>query len=158
MNNVTASPPEQYNPFSIGNIITYMEQTDPDKWATDVVRTADGSNCFFGHLFNFAGGTLWDLFEECWATTFMVYSVNDGSNPAYPQATAKERVVAYLKDLRDGKAQTTQQLMAEEFEASCNEQIEMSNASRERKRAALAVATGQKQQHVISKEKADGSY
>lgn len=143
--------PEQYNPFSLENIISYMERTDADTWATDVVRTGD-KNCFFGHLFNFAGSTLWALFEECYATEYMIYPVNDGKVAEYPQASARERIVAYLKDLRDGKAKTTQQLMAEEFEISCNEQIEISNASRERKQAALALATGQKQQHVISNE------
>lgn len=109
--------PVAYNPFSIDNIIAYMEHTDAAKWATDVVRTKDGDNCFFGHLFNFAGGTLWNLFEEMYATEYMIYPVNDGENATYPQATAKERVIAYLKDLRDGKAKTTHQLMEEECRA-----------------------------------------
>lgn len=149
-----------YNPFSIDNIIAYMEGTKPEDWATDVVRTGD-KNCFFGHLFNFAGGLLWEMFEESWATTYMVYPVNDGQVTTYQQATAKERVVAYLKDLRDGKAKTTQALMAEEFEASCNEQISLDDERRARRRkivedaqarqaAMHAVATGK--QHIISIE------
>jgi len=44
----------------------------------------------------------------------MIYPVNDGENRAYPQGTPKERCIAYLKDLRDGKARTTQQIFDEE--------------------------------------------
>lgn len=46
----------------------------------------------------------------------MVYYVNDGKNKNYQQATPKQRCVAYLKDLQSGKAKTTYQLMAEEYE------------------------------------------
>jgi hypothetical protein len=148
MNNDTASPPSTYNPFSIDNIIAYMERTDADKWATEVVRTGD-QNCFFGHLFNFAGGTLWDLFESMYATTYMIYPVNDGEVAAYPQATAKERVIAYLKDLRDGKTQTTQDIF-DEYDRERAREFKVRQAE------VLAVACGQKQQHVISIEK-DGT-
>lgn len=48
-----------------------------------------------------------------WATTFMIYPVNDGENPKYTQETPKQRCLAYLKDLRDGKEKNTRQLMAE---------------------------------------------
>jgi len=146
MNNAT----ESYNPFSLENIISYMERTDADKWAINVVRTGE-KNCFFGHLFNFAGSLLWDLFEESYATTFMIYPVNDGKNPLYQQPTAKERVIAYLKDLRDGKAQTTQDIF-DEYDKERAEEY------KQRQAALLLEATGQTQQHVISKEKADGSY
>jgi hypothetical protein len=100
-------------PLSLDAIIRHMEGTKPEEWATDVVRTAGGENCFFGHLFNYGGNLLWGMFEELYATEYMIYPVNDGTNKKYPQATAKERVLAYLKDLRDGKAKTTRQLMDE---------------------------------------------
>lgn len=99
-------------------VITYMENTDEKAWQTGTVRSADGStNCFFGHLFNMGGtdeqgSALWNWFEELWATTYMIYPVNDGQNPAYPQPTPKQRVLAYLRALADGTELTTTQSMA----------------------------------------------
>ncbi len=77
--------------------------------------------CVFGHLFKFAGGDpdskndtkanrvidLIDFFEEQIATTCMLSPVNDGKDKNYQQTTPKQRCIAYLKDLRDGKAETT---------------------------------------------------
>ena len=108
-----------YSYPTLDQIIAYMEGTSEESWCTDVVKTKDGSNCFYGHLFDFGegdegGSRLMDLFEETYATVFMLYPVNDGQDPKYPQATAKQRVLAYLCDLRDGKSKTTQELMAEE--------------------------------------------
>ncbi len=97
---------------NIDDVIAYMDATAEDSWQMDVVRSKDGSrNCFFGHLFamggsDAAGNDLWMWFEEIYATTYMLYPVNDGTNPAYPQATAKQRVLAYLRDMRDDKVTT----------------------------------------------------
>lgn len=98
--------------YSLDRIITYLEQTDEDSWCTDVVRTKDGKNCLFGHLFDLGGSRLMDWFENI-ATTYMVYPVNDGENPNYPQLTPKQRCIAYLNDLRRGNAKTSYQLMEE---------------------------------------------
>ena len=101
--------------FSLDVIIPYMENTTEESWCTDVVKTKDGKNCLFGHLFDLGGGELFDWFENI-ATTYMVYPVNDGKNENYQQPTPKQRCVAYLKDLQSGKAKTTYQLMDEEYE------------------------------------------
>lgn len=110
--------------WPLSRIIAYMEATPDESWTTDVVRTKDGKNCFYGHLHALGGGDnqhggsqLWDYFEECYATTYMLYPVNDGENPKYPQASAKHRVIVYLKDLELGKEKTTHQLMAEDEQA-----------------------------------------
>ncbi len=106
------------NILDINNIIEHMQQTTEDSWCVDVVKSKD-QNCFFGHLFDYAGGddgrgsVALDMFESMYATMFMVYPVNDGKNPDYIQHTPKQRVVAYLEDLRDGKQKTTYQLMEE---------------------------------------------
>lgn len=105
---------------TIQEIIDYLEQTTPESWCQDVIRTNDGRNCFFGHLFNLGGNKLWDWFENI-ATNFMIYPVNDGTDERYQQPTAKERCIAYLKDLRDGKAKTTYQLM-DEYDSSDHQQ------------------------------------
>ncbi len=106
--------------MDINSLISYLEKTNDDQWQTDVCRSKDGKrNCVMGHLFNWAGGDgkdsdgrikgslAWDWFESVYATTYMIYPVNDGSHPAYPQATPKERILIYLKNLRDGKEKTT---------------------------------------------------
>lgn len=105
---------------TIQEIIDYMEATPEESWGEKVVRSKDGKNCFFGHLFNMGtdekeSNYLWGLFEEVWATTYMIYPVNDGEHPKYKQDTSKQRVIAYLKDLRDGVEKSTHQIM-EEYE------------------------------------------
>lgn len=106
------------NPF-----IEYLEKTSENEWVVDVVRTQNGKNCMFGHLVNWFYGKeykenimpIWDAFESMWATSYMIYPVNDGEAPKwmnekYEQKTPKERVIAYLKNLRDGKEDTTEVL------------------------------------------------
>lgn len=100
--------------------IPYLESTQPEQWCVDVVRSKDlSSNCLFGHLANFLGDDNkvlnqgWDWFECVIATTFMVYPVNDGKNPKYQQPTARERCIAYMKDLQSGAEQTTEAIMEE---------------------------------------------
>jgi len=105
---------------SLDSVVAYMESTPEDSWRVGTVRSTDGAtNCFFGHLFNMGkddkeGSDLWDAFEELWATTYMLYPVNDGESPNYPQATPKQRVIAYLRDLASGSAPTTWALMEDE--------------------------------------------
>lgn len=79
-------------------------------------------NWFYGKNYDGNIAPAWDWFEEIWATTYMIYPVNDGESPSwmnfkYDQPTAKERVVAYLKNLRDEKEQTTQQLCQQLWES-----------------------------------------
>src|SRR5690625_3734599 len=123
---------------SVGNldgIIEYMRNTTADQWQLDVVRSKDGErNCFFGHLFNYGieqahrnghadrdeeyATRVWEAFEEHWGTTFRVYPINDGEDPGYPQPTARERILAYLKALQEGREMTTQESMELSFQIS----------------------------------------
>lgn len=118
-----------YNSFKLEDLITYLEATPEDSWLIGECRSKDETqHCLISHIYNFAGGdevdevyvkpngksvsitkgsNAIDFFEERWATTFMFYKVNDGKHPNYPQATAKERCIAYLKNLRDGKEKST---------------------------------------------------
>jgi hypothetical protein len=111
-------------PSTIEAVIAHMEATAEDSWQMDVVRSADGSrNCFFGHLFSMGandqeGTRIWDWFESAYSTTYGVYPVNDGQHPDYQQATPKQRMLAYLRDLRDGRAKTTMQCMEEDYQFS----------------------------------------
>jgi hypothetical protein len=105
------------NPF-----IQYLHATSEGEWAVDVVRTKDGKNCLFGHLINWYYGKgyegsisrVWDLFEEMWMSTYVIYPINDGENPKYQQPTPKQRVIAYMTNLWLGVEADTQTAMAEE--------------------------------------------
>lgn len=111
--------------FRIQDLIDYLEKTREEDWIFDRVRDKDGKGCVMSHIFDFGGGdergddgfTLggmaWDFFEEAWATTYMIYPVNDGENRKYVQKTPKQRCIAYIKDLRDGLEKNTQQLWNE---------------------------------------------
>jgi hypothetical protein len=102
-----------YDPLSLDEIISFIERTDDDKWCVDVVRTECGRGCVMSHIFDMGGNFFWEMFESMYATTYMIYPVNDGENPKYQQSTPKERILAYLRDMKDGKVKTTQQLMDE---------------------------------------------
>lgn len=102
--------------------IEYLENTTDDEWLLDTVRNKGNTqNCMMGHLVNWFYGKdhtgsismAWDWFEEMWATTYMIYPVNDGTDPRYQQSTAKERIIAYLRDLMNGKEKTSAQLWEE---------------------------------------------
>lgn len=108
---------ERYYLFGIDEIIDYMSKTDESEWCTNVVRS-ENKNCFFWHLHKMCKDDdeatfNWDMFEEQWATTYMIYPVNDGENPKYQQSTPKQRVISYLKDLKSWNTKTSNQLMKE---------------------------------------------
>lgn len=111
----------------LDSFIDYLRQTNDSEWQVGTVRNKDNTqNCCFGHLVNWYYGKdyegtisdVWDFFEEVWATTYMIYPVNDGENPKYPQSTPKARVIAYLEDLNSGKEKTSSQLWHEHFNNS----------------------------------------
>lgn len=117
--------------MEIESLISYLEKTTDDQWLKDIVRSKDGTrNCVMGHIFNWGGGDdknetghskgsdAWDWFEQMWASTYMIYPVNDGSHPNYPQETPKLRVLAYLANLKSGKEKTTVDIFAE-YEKFC---------------------------------------
>lgn len=105
--------------MDLNKIIDYLQSTSEDSWCCDVVKTKDGKNCLFGHLFDYGGGDngngsyVFEMFEELYATTYMVYPVNDGANKNYQQPTPKQRCIAYLENIRDGKEKTSCQLWDE---------------------------------------------
>ena len=124
---------------TLTRIIAHMELIPENRWGVDVVRSGDGTqDCFFGHLFRYGqylsafattvpaadeymgsdekfANRLWEWFEDTWATTYQVYPVNDGENPAYRQATPKQRVLAYLRALNSGAEHPTQDSMHREM-------------------------------------------
>jgi hypothetical protein len=109
---------------NLTQFISYLQNTTDEEWRVGTVRDSENkTNCCFGHLVNWYYGKeytgqiseIWDLFEELWATTYMIYPVNDGENTKYQQATPKARIIAYLINLNTGKAMTTRQYMERDF-------------------------------------------
>lgn len=107
----------------LNSLITYLQNTKQESWCQDVIKTKDGKNCLFVHIFDFGcnginidgversgdegGNFFFDWFEHNIATTYMVYPVNDGKNANYKQQTAKERCIAYLYNILNDKEYTT---------------------------------------------------
>jgi hypothetical protein len=97
-------------------------------------------NWYYGPGYQGAVSEIWDNFEEIWATTYMIYPVNDGKNSKYQQKTAKDRVIAYLEDLNSGKEKTTYQLMNEQLKKKiceaprCNNELTQKGGLRNRTR------------------------
>ena len=115
----------------LDDLIQFLEATSPEDWCVDVVRKGDDGeeertqNCVFGHIFNWgqargdgtdkAGNQAWNWFEGYWSTTYATYPVNDGEVAYYDQPTARERSIAYLRDLRSGAVPGTQESMNWDF-------------------------------------------
>jgi hypothetical protein len=110
----------------LDDLIAFLEATTAEDWCVDVVRTDDpesgpSKNCVFGHIFNWgqvrgdgsdrAGSRAWDWFESAWTTTYQAYPVNDGEVSYYQQPTARERSIAFLRDLRSGAVPCTVESM-----------------------------------------------
>lgn len=113
---------EENQLLDLGKIIQYLENTKAEEWCVDVVRTKGNTqNCLLGHLHNYGGGDegkggfVCGMFEEFYATTYMFYRINDGEHPKYQQETAKDRIIAYLKDLKSGDELSTGQLFEQEM-------------------------------------------
>lgn len=110
----------------LDDLIAYLESTVAEAWCVDVVRI-DGEqngrtqNCVFGHIFDWgqlrgdgsdkAGNEAWQWFEEHWSTVYQAYPVNDGEVAYYQQPTARERSIAFLRDLRSGAVPSTHESM-----------------------------------------------
>lgn len=103
----------------LGGFIDYCEATKPSDWYLHKVRNKDNTkNCLYGHLVNWYYGKdytgsispIWDAFEEV-GSTYYVFDINDGTNPNYPQKTARERCIAYLKNIQSGKELWTWEAM-----------------------------------------------
>jgi hypothetical protein len=106
------------------SIIQYLEQTAEDSWCTDVVKTHDNKNCLFGHIYDYGfsinptelyASNMYDWFDCAVSTTHQVFRVNDGQNSDYPEATPKQRCLAYLKNIFDGKEFTTLEGMDHDY-------------------------------------------
>lgn len=95
----------------------YLQSTQDDDWQMGICRTIDDENqkernCLFGHVCRFVQNNIcsdikdseiFEAFEYTISSPYLGYSVNDGTNPDYPQHTPKERCLALVLDIIHGK-------------------------------------------------------
>ncbi len=103
--------------FLLSRFIKYLENTTDDQWIIGRCGEPQMKKwCVMGHLFCWAAGPekdegratrIWNYFEGIIATTYMIFPVNDGTNPEYTQLTPKDRCIAYLKNIKKGEEKTT---------------------------------------------------
>lgn len=105
--------------FRLEEFLEYLKSTQEKSWCEKVTKTKDGRKCVLGHVFDFgraagcSGNYAMDMFEEIYATSYMMFLVNDGDHPDYPQPTPKQRCISYFTNMMNGKEKTTQQLWKE---------------------------------------------
>jgi hypothetical protein len=132
--------------ITLDDIIRVVEETDEAAWQEGVVRSIDGTrNCFFGHLHahasslaaslpqeiipaaylrgaphltaqDFVASRAWEWFEETFASTYVIYPLNDGPSKRYPQPTPRQRILAFLRALQSGFEMTTCESMDAEYD------------------------------------------
>jgi len=99
-------------------IIDYLRQTHPDTWwAGPTYRSPDGTqHCALSHIADRWGMDAMGMFEETWSTSYVIGAINDRPTPGYEQDHPKDRVLAYIEALRDGREDDVQTSMAKHFE------------------------------------------
>lgn len=102
----------------LAEIIAYLESTDPDTWwAGPTFRSVPDEagvvrHCVISHVFEKWGPGSAQEFESRYATSYRVGAdVNDGPSARYPQATPKDRVIAFLHALAAGDELSTAESM-----------------------------------------------
>jgi hypothetical protein len=100
----------------LGQVLAYLEATNDDQWLMGRCRSADQKkNCLLGHVFAMGKddkeGNEWVNWFDYIATEYMYFSINDGENPKYPQATPKQRCIAYLTDIMEGWSKSTMEML-----------------------------------------------
>ena len=100
----------------LNDFIEYLKNTDINDWCEKVYRTVDNKNCLFGHLVEYFEKSNYedeniapiiDTFENQFASTYMVFPVNDGTSELYKQDNPRDRCIAYFTDMMNGKVSTT---------------------------------------------------
>lgn len=141
MRKMTKSKDQIESKKLINNFLKYLEKTQDSEWLTE--KCADTPElkkcCVMGHLFKFGGGNkdkkkgnqIWDDFEYYFATTYMIFPVNDGKHKNYQQATPKQRCIAYLKDLRDGIEETSFESVEKSYKCWLKRQENEQNATKQ---------------------------
>jgi hypothetical protein len=81
-------------------------------WPGPTYPSPDGMrHCCLSHIHTAMGPAAMDRFEAQWSSVHVIGTVNDGTHPDYPQDHPRERVLAFLDDLRSGVVADTRTSM-----------------------------------------------
>lgn len=93
-----------------------LRETDRDSWwEGPTFRSPCGTkHCVLSHIAEQFGMDVMDEFESTWSTSYVIgAAVNDRPSDRYPQKHPKDRVLAFLANLRSGVEVDTQSSMDE---------------------------------------------
>lgn len=89
----------------LDQVETVIANTSPDSWwEGPTFRSPCGTkHCVLSHVAEQLGMDAMEEFEGLWSTSYVIGAeVNDKPSDRYPQAHPKDRVLAYLSNLRSG--------------------------------------------------------
>lgn len=89
----------------LNRVETMLQATTPDSWwEGPTFRSPCGTkHCALSHIAEQFGMDAMDEFENTWSTSYVIgATVNDHPSERYPQAHPKDRVLAYIANLRSG--------------------------------------------------------
>jgi len=103
------------------DFIPYLESKPESEWIDSIFTNTDTSKrCVIYHFLGFVGqdnphsncGNNLDWYESCICPIQKAGCfVNDGNDPDYQQASPKQRSIAFLENLLEGKELTTMQAL-----------------------------------------------
>jgi len=89
----------------LDRVETLLTATSPDSWwEGPTFRSPCGTkHCVLSHIADQLGMDAMDAFENYWSTSYVIgAAVDDQPSDRYPQAHPKDRVLAYIANLRTG--------------------------------------------------------
>lgn len=118
----TEHVPAYRNPESLrllDQVEAVLVATDRDSWweGPTFRSPCQTKHCALSHVADQLGMEVMEMFESAWSTSYVIGAmVNDKPSSRYPQQHPKDRVLAFLVNLRSGVELDTQTSM--EIEAS----------------------------------------
>lgn len=100
----------------LDRVESMIKATSPESWwEGPTFRSPCGTkHCVLSHIAEQFGMDVMDEFESTWSTSYVIgAAVNDRPSDRYPQSHPKDRVLAFLANLRSGAELDTQSSMAE---------------------------------------------
>lgn len=95
---------------AVDDLIAHLSSIPPERWTTGVLADGKGARCALGHLCdeqlstNTPRSRAYSALRDRFLPGTALMAVNDacphGEDLTYPQATPKERSLAYMADLR----------------------------------------------------------
>lgn len=102
----------------LDTVIALIDATDRDAWweGPTFRSPCQTKHCVLSHVAEQLGMAAMDRFQNEWSTSYVIGAqINDKPSEQYPQAHPKDRVAAYLQNLRNGTEKDVQVSTYETF-------------------------------------------